>query len=228
MSRSILQKLKPYYVRKALRYLKHYGPGDFLKTPEAFLRGLLDSVLGQTFRDLELVIANASPDDEDMARILHSCAEKDSRLTVIDLPENESIAANTNAAIRHASGTFICFMDHDDLIAPDALYEASRYALSPDIDLIYTDEDKIRDDGRGGLEHFQPHFKPDFSPDLLRSNNYICHFLMVRKSLIDDAGGPDDRFEGAPIAREFPSVAKTDPLHAPSHAANNQRYGKYK
>ncbi len=257
MSRSILQKLKPYYVRKALRYLKHYGPGDFLirvrerlapedvpygpwfeqhrtreeelerqrrecglsygsdhttgrghsplfsvvvpawRTPEEYLRSLLDSVLGQTFPDLELVIANASPDDEDMARILHSCAEKDSRLTVIDLPENESIAANTNAAIRHASGTFICFMDHDDLIAPDALYEASRYALSPDIDLIYTDEDKIRDDGRGGLEHFQPHFKPDFSPDLLRSNNYICHFLMVRKSLIDDAGGPDDRFEGA-------------------------------
>ena len=250
MSRSLLQKMKPYYIRKALRYLKHYGPKDFLirvrerltpddvpygpwyeahkaceeeldrqrsecasmpcrekplfsivvpawKTPEVFLRGLLDSVLGQTYPYLELVIANASPEDENMAKILEEYSRRDNRLVVVDLLENESIAANTNAAIAKASGEFICFMDHDDLIAPDALYEAHRAASSGDFDLIYTDEDKIRDDGKGGLEHFQPHFKPDFSLDLLRSNNYICHFLMVRKSLVQQAGGPDDRFEGA-------------------------------
>ena len=250
MSRPLLQKLKPYYVRKAFRYLKHYGPKDFLirvrerltpdqvpygpwyeahkaspeelaaqraqwadrkqgetplfsivvpawRTPEVYLRGLLDAVLGQTCSDLELVIANASPDDGNMAKILSEYAQRDSRLVVIDLPENESIAANTNAAIARARGQFICFMDHDDLIAPDALHEASRFAISPDIDLIYTDEDKIRDDGKGGLEHFQPHFKPDFNLDLLRSNNYFCHFLMVRKSLVELVGGPDARFEGA-------------------------------
>lgn len=261
MSRTLLQKLKPYYIRKALRYLKHYGPKDFLirvrerltpeevpygpwfeahrasdaelerqrtecrdagavraaeeggpsrephplfsvivpawHTPERFLRQLLDCVLGQTWQDLELVIANASPEDEDMRRILAAYASGDSRLRVIDLPENVSIASNTNATIAAASGEFICFMDHDDLIAPDALYEASKYALRKDIDLIYTDEDKIRDDGNGGPEHFQPHFKPDFNLDLLRSNNYICHFLMVRRSLVMTAGGPDERFEGA-------------------------------
>ena len=250
MSRSLLQKMKPYYIRKALRYLKHYGPKDFLirvrerltpddvpygpwyekhrasqeeldrqrrecaalpvretplfsvvvpawKTPRVYLTGLLDCVLGQTYPYLELVIANASPEDEEMAKILEEYGRRDSRLTVVDLPENESIAANTNAAIDKASGEFICFMDHDDLIAPDALYEASKAAMRPDIDLIYTDEDKIREDTKGGLEHFQPHFKPDFNLDLLRSNNYICHFLMVRKSLIEQTGGPDDRFEGA-------------------------------
>ncbi|MBR1899669.1 MAG: glycosyltransferase, partial [Lachnospiraceae bacterium] len=209
MSRSLLQKMKPYYIRKALRYLKHYGPKDFLirvrerltpddvpygpwyekhrasqeeldrqrrecaampvretplfsvvvpawKTPRVYLTGLLDCVLGQTYPYLELVIANASPEDEEMAKILEEYGRRDSRLTVVDLPENESIAANTNAAIDKASGEFICFMDHDDLIAPDALYEASKAAMRPDIDLIYTDEDKIRDDTKGGLEHFQP------------------------------------------------------------------------
>ena len=245
MSRSVLHKLKPYYIRKALRYLKHYGPKDFLirvrermapedvpygpwfeahrasekeleaqraaasggkicfsvvvpawKTPEPFLRGLLESVLGQTWQNLELVIANASPDDPQMARILQEYAA-DSRLKVVDLPENESIAANTNAAIRASSGDYVCFMDHDDLLAPDALYEAAQLAEKGQYDLIYTDEDKIRDDGKGGLEHFQPHFKPDFSLDLLRSNNYICHFLIVRRSLIEAAGGPSAQFDGA-------------------------------
>ena len=270
MSRSLLQKLKPYYIRKALRYLKHYGPKDFLirvrerlapddvpygpwyeahkateeelnrqriecgamperekplfsivvpawKTPEVYLRGLLDSVLGQTYPCLELVIANASPEDENMAKILEEYSRRDSRLVVIGLPENESIAANTNAAIAKASGEFICFMDHDDLIAPDALYKAYGAASSGDIDLIYTDEDKIRDDGKGGLEHFQPHFKPDFSLDLLRSNNYICHFLMVRKSLVQQAGGPDDRFEGA---QDYEFILRCIDMIAPERIAH--------
>lgn len=281
MSRSLLQKLKPYYVRKALRYLRHYGPKDFLirvrerlspedvpygpwyethrasqeelekqricfrdeyacsksaeqnmsgtgeaadqdapsegssgsgalrtepmfsivipawHTPERFLEELLDSVLDQTFEDLELVIANASPEDEQMVRILSKRQEKDRRVRVLALEENQGIAGNTNAAIEAARGRFVCFMDHDDLIAPDALFEAWRVIESKDVDLIYTDEDKIRDDGKGGLEHFQPHFKPEFNLDLLRSNNYICHFLMVRRSLLRESGGLSKDFEGA-------------------------------
>ncbi len=254
MGRALLQKLKPYYFRKAFRYLVHYGPKDFLvrvherltpsevpygpwfeahraganelerqrneyrkyrldksgedrplfsivvpawNTPEKYLRELLDSVLGQTFGDLQLVIANASPGTMPMSAILEERAAGDGRLTVIDLEKNESIAGNTNAAISAAKGEFVCFMDHDDLIAPDALYEAWRLLEGTGADLIYTDEDKIREDGKGGLEHFQPHFKPDFNLDLLRSNNYICHFLMVRKSLIEECGMVDGRFEGA-------------------------------
>ncbi len=253
MGRSLLQKLRPYYIRKALRYLRHYGPKDFLirvherlapedvpygpwyeahrvkeeelerqrvcyreeyapsggdgplfsivvpawHTPERFLEELLDSVLCQSFGDLELVIANASPDDDKMARILSERAGRDERLRVIELEDNQGIAGNTNAAIKEARGCFVCFMDHDDLIAPDALYEAWRILESKDVDLLYTDEDKIRDDGKGGIEHFQPHFKPEFNLDLLRSNNYICHMLMVRRSLILEAGGLSGDFEGA-------------------------------
>ena len=254
MSRSLLQKLRPYYVRKAFRYLRHYGPKDFLirvrerlspeevpygpwyeahrakgealekekeefltgykkkqggeeplfsvivpvwRTPREYLTQLLDSVFGQVFEDFELVIANADPSDETVGRILEEAGRRDSRLKVVPLEENLGIAANTNAAVSAARGTFVCFMDHDDLIAPDALYEAWRLIESKDADLIYTDEDKIRDDGRGGLEHFQPHFKPEFNLDLLRSNNYICHFLMVRRSLVLEAGGLSAEFEGA-------------------------------
>lgn len=252
MSRSLLQKLRPYYVRKAFRYLRHYGPKDFLirvrerlspeevpygpwyekhrsseedlarmaevfgteyergadeplfsiivpawRTPAEYLKQLLVCVRAQVFADYELCLANASPDDPQMSRILEEAAAQDERVRVLSLKENGGIAANTNAAIAASRGTFVCFMDHDDLIAPDALYEAWQLIRSRKVDLIYTDEDKIRDAGDGELEHFQPHFKPDFNPDLLRSNNYICHFLMVRKSLIDEAGGLSGDFEGA-------------------------------
>ena len=84
---------------------------------------------------------------------------------------------------------------HDDLLAPNALYEvANALEKDPAIDVIYTDEDKVRGDE---LEHFQPHFKPDFNPDLLRSNNYICHFFVVRKDLIEKTGGFRQEYEGA-------------------------------
>ena len=252
MSRSLLQKMRPYYVRKAFRYLRHYGPKDFLirvrerlapdevpygpwyeahrakepelekerevfrseyvydddsplfsvvvpawKTPERYLRQLLESVLSQTFEDFELVIANASPEDERMGRILDEASGRDGRIRVTDLKENGGIAANTNVAIASSRGRYLCFMDHDDMIAPDALFEAWQLIRSNEIDLIYTDEDKIRDGEDGEEEHFQPHFKPGFNPDLLRSNNYICHLLIVKKQLVDEAGGLRCDFDGA-------------------------------
>lgn len=266
MSRSLLQKLKPYYVRKALRYLRHYGPKDFLirvrerlapeevpygpwyeahrakkealdqqraladaeyirqqdgpmfsvivpawRTPQRYLEELLQSVLNQTFQDFELVIADASPRDEGMNRILEEAAGRDERIRVLTLAGNRGIAENTNAAISRSRGTYLCFMDHDDVISPDALFEAWQIIRSKEVDLIYTDEDKIREgtNGKAGekavfpggehgeKEHFQPHFKPQFNLDLLRSNNYICHFLMVRRSLVLKAGGLRQEYEGA-------------------------------
>lgn len=161
----------------------------------------------------ELLLANASPEDDSMSRILREEAEKEPRIHLVTLQKNEGIAENTNAAARAARGDFFCFLDHDDLIAPDALYEAwsvlteekspggkrdsesTGSRISPD--LLYTDEDKIRQDPKGGLSHFQPHFKPDFNLDLLRANNYICHFLMVRRELFFEVGGLNGAFEGA-------------------------------
>ena len=130
-----------------------------------------------------------------MQTVLRSYAEMDRRIRYQDLKENLGIAENTNAAFAMAEGDFIAFLDHDDLLAPNALYEiAAALEEHPEADVIYTDEDKVTTDLS---EHFQPHLKPDFNLDLLRSNNYICHFLVVRRSVVQTVGGFRREFDGA-------------------------------
>ena len=151
-------------------------------TPERFLRQMLDSLLAQTYENWELCLANGSPEDPDMQTVLRSYAEMDRRIRYQDLKENLGIAENTNAAFAMAEGDFIALLDHDDLLAPNALYEiAAALEEHPEADVIYTDEDKVTTDLS---EHFQPHLKPDFNLDLLRSNNYICHFLVMDADLM--------------------------------------------
>ena len=112
---------------------------------------------------------------------LEEYQKKDGRIRVRNLEENRGIAVNTNAALEMASGDFAALLDHDDLLEPDALMNmAALLKKNPDMDAVYTDEDKVN--GQGNF-FFQPHFKPDFNPDLLRSNNYICHFFAVRTDL---------------------------------------------
>ena len=163
-------------------------------TPEKYLREMIDSVREQSYPYWELCIVNASPDDTALSAVLTEYREKDSRIKVKDLEKNLGIGGNTNAAFALASGEYIGLLDHDDVLAPDALYEAACAIEKEDPDLLYTDEDKTDETGK---EHYQPHFKPDFSPDLLRSNNYICHFLIIRKSLIEETGGFREGFDGA-------------------------------
>ena len=257
---SMLRKFKPYYIRKAFRYLRHYGLHDFAvrvqerlapehvpygpwfekrrvsgeelaaqrreaeaylrsgrmeqepffsvivpiyRTPERYLQEMAHSVLSQSFPDFELILVNASPDDRSCSASLRALEKKDRRVRILALAENQGIAQNTNAGLFSARGEYVCFMDHDDRIEPDALYHAWKAIVSAcgagrkKPLLLYTDEDKIRDDGRGGEEHFQPHFKPDFNLDLLRSNNYICHFLIVKASIAREAGGFDSMYDGA-------------------------------
>ena len=166
------------------------------RTPERFLRELLDSLAAQTYPHWELCVANASPEDGKMAAVLAEYAGREElrgKIRVRNLEKNLGISENTNEALAMAAGDYAGFLDHDDLLAPDALYETAL-RIQEGADLIYTDEDKVTADGR---EHYQPHFKPDFNPDLLRSNNYICHFLVVKKSLIEKAGGFRKEFDGA-------------------------------
>ena len=164
-------------------------------TPERFLRQMLDSLLAQTYENWELCLANGSPEDKDMETVLRSYAEMDSRIRYQDLKENLGIAENTNAAFAMAKGDFVGLLDHDDLLAPNALYEiVSALEKHPEADIVYTDEDKVTTDL---TEHFQPHLKPDFNLDLLRSNNYICHFLVVRRNVVEKAGGFRREFDGA-------------------------------
>lgn len=165
------------------------------KTPKIFLCQMLDSLLEQTYENWELCIANGSPEDEEMQQVLCAYAERDSRIRFQNLKENLGIAENTNAALAMAQGEFVGLLDHDDLLAPNALFEIAC-ALEADrlLDAVYTDEDKVTTELD---EHFQPHLKPDFNLDLLRSNNYICHFFVVRCSIVEKVGGFRKEFDGA-------------------------------
>lgn len=165
------------------------------KTPEKFLVQMMESLRAQTYPHWELCIVNASPREPQMVKILEAYAEKDSRIRFQNLSENLGIAENTNAAVNMTRGEYIGFLDHDDLLAPNALYEiASVLEEKTETEIVYTDEDKVTMELE---EHFQPHLKPDFNPDLLRSNNYICHFFVVKQTLLRKVGGFRKEFEGA-------------------------------
>jgi GT2 family glycosyltransferase len=163
-------------------------------TGELFLRQMIESVMDQSYKNWELCIVNAGPDDEKVREILNEYAEKDKRIRVRELAENEGIGKNTNRAFEMAEGEYVALLDHDDLLAPDALFEVACAIERSHPDIIYSDEDKVSGEN---LEHTQPHFKPDFNIDLLRANNYICHLLVIRKTLIDKVGGFREGFDGA-------------------------------
>ncbi|MCD7955384.1 MAG: glycosyltransferase family 2 protein [Lachnospiraceae bacterium] len=222
------------------------------RTPLPYLEQMVDSVKQQTYPYWELCLANGSPEDEALREAVAAYAAQDERIRILNLPENRGIAGNTNAAVEMATGEYVGLLDHDDLLAPDALYEVAsairnwekRAEIFPSVklttggqepspknvlqegetweedaskaktgrenpweqgtgscqsndsrpELLYTDEDKVEADLS---RHFQPNLKPDFNPDLLRSNNYICHFLVFSRILYDRVGGFDDSYEGA-------------------------------
>lgn len=165
------------------------------KTPKKFLKEMIDSVVEQTYTNWELCIGDGSADDISVKEVLEQYAKKDSRIKYDVLKENLGISGNTNAALALATGDFIALLDHDDLLAPNALYEVVRRINKyEDVDVVYTDEDKISMDLKS---HFQPHFKPDFNIDLLRSNNYICHFFVARKTVVDKVGGFRSEYDGS-------------------------------
>lgn len=164
-------------------------------TPEEFLKQMIQSVRKQTYGNWELCIANANPANETVAEILRISSTKDERIKVKDVPENEGIAQNTNAALAIATGDYIGLLDHDDLLTPDALYEVVKTINENDRpQVLYSDEDKITMDLS---EHFQPHMKPDYNKDLLRSNNYITHFFVADRMLVEEVGGEDGEYNGA-------------------------------
>ena len=164
-------------------------------TPAKFLKDLVRSMMYQSYANWELCLVNASPEDVHLTSLLENWAMRDKRIRVIRLEKNLGIAQNTNAGIAASTGEFIAFLDHDDFLEPDALF-CYADALNKDntIDLFYSDEDKTDE---YAAHYFYPHFKSDFNIDLLHANNYMCHFLAVRKSLVDTVGGLNEKFDGA-------------------------------
>gem|GEM_PF-6001228 len=150
-------------------------------TPQKYLQQMIESVCEQTYDKWELCIANANPENLEVQIILDEYKKKDSRIKVVDVPENLGIAQNTNKAYEISTGQYIALLDHDDMLATNALYEVVRTMNEKNkSEVIYTDEDKISENSN---EHFQPNFKPEFNLDLLRANNYICHLFVFKRTL---------------------------------------------
>lgn len=163
-------------------------------TPLEFLIAMARSVIEQTYPHWELCIVNGGSTHPAVRQTLNRLAESDRRIHVTTLAENRGIAGNTNTALGLAGGDYVAFLDHDDTLAPFALYEvAVALNASPDADFIYSDEDKLDEGGR----RVDPCFKPDWSPDTLCSHNYICHLLTLHRDLVERLGGLRDGFDGA-------------------------------
>ncbi len=161
-------------------------------TDTDFFRELLYTVHTQTYKNWELCLADGS--EKELEEIKSMCA-KDKRIKYKFLGENKGISENTNEAIEMATGDYISLLDHDDMLSETALYEVLKVINeNPDVELIYTDEDKFHfiDEPR-----FAPHFKPDFAPDTLRANNYICHYSIFKRSLLKEIGGFNSEYNGA-------------------------------
>lgn len=184
-------------------------------TPIEFLNEMISSVLSQTYSNWELCIADGSTDDK-----VQNCIEKnylsDSRIKFQKLSDNFGISENMNAALSLVSGDYVGLYDHDDMLTPNALFEVVSSLQDYPYQFIYTDEDKYMTD----LKELQdPHFKSDFNIDLLRSVNYICHFLVVSKKLIEKVGGFRKEFDGAQdydfVLRCIENISEEEIHHIP-------------
>lgn len=166
------------------------------QTEEVFLRELLDSVQNQTYDNWELCLADGSEDNgQKLMPIIEEYQKKDSRICYRVLEKNFGISQNTNEAMKMASGDFVAFADHDDTLSLDALFEfAKAINEEPSVEVLYSDEDKL---DSAGKKYCDPHFKPDFDLDFLLTNNYICHFLAVKRELLNKTGEFRSEYDGS-------------------------------
>lgn len=161
---------------------------------QSWLEEAVRSVTGQVYDAWELCIADDASTRPETRTTIQRLAASDPRIKVVYLQENRGIAGASNAALDLASGEFVAFLDHDDVLATEALFEVVRLLNDErDLDYIYTDEDKLTLEGR----RVDPFFKPDWSPDLLLSVNYVTHFSVYRRDLVERLGRLRAGYEGS-------------------------------
>lgn len=165
-------------------------------TPQDFLREMIDSLQWQTYKNWELCLADGS--DEAHAYVGEICREyaaKDSRIVYHKLEKNEGIAGNTNECCKLATGEYIGLFDHDDILHPCALYEYAKAINEKHADYVYCDEATFKN---GDINRMiTMHFKPDYAIDNLRANNYICHFSVFSRKLLDGDELFRTKFDGS-------------------------------
>ena len=160
-------------------------------TPSSFFEELMVSLQSQTYGNWELCLADGGSNQDTIAA-LKSWQQKEPRLKLNLLEKNLGIAGNTNTAADLAAGDYIAFLDHDDILPPDALFEMVKTINETKADFIYSDSDNIDEEKR-----HSPFFKPDFDPDFLRAINYICHFTIMSRVLFDKIGRFRMGFDGS-------------------------------
>jgi glycosyltransferase involved in cell wall biosynthesis/Flp pilus assembly protein TadD len=163
-------------------------------TPKEFLQEAIESVLAQVYPHWELCIADDTSTKPYIKEVLANYAAKDERIKVVFRSKNGHISASSNSALEVATGEFIALLDHDDILAPEALYEMALFLnRHPEADMIYSDEDKLNEQGK----RTDPFFKPDWCPDSLLSRMYTCHLGVYRHSLVKQVGGFRVGYEGS-------------------------------
>ena len=183
-------------------------------TDPKMLGDLLDSLESQSYLNFEAVLYDGASTRAETAAVLKTRGEKEPRFRIIRGEENRGISGNTNEALKLARGEYIVLCDHDDLLAQDALWRTAECIVEKHPDMIYSDEDRITQNGR---RHMDPHYKPDYCPDNLVSDNYICHMTVIRKAVLEETGGLRSGFDGSQDHDLFLRVAeKTDKIeHLP-------------
>lgn len=161
-------------------------------TKHEALAAVLKSVQDQTYGNWELCISDGG--ENKVNDVIDDVMGDDARVKYICLEENLGISGNSNRALDIAQGRYVAFLDHDDLLEPDALYEVVNRIVNYGADMVYTDEDKVSQDL---TRYFRPYRKPDYNKTLLLSNNYICHFCVIDRAIVTEAGGFRSEFDGA-------------------------------
>lgn len=165
------------------------------KVPLEVLCAMVDSVRNQTYHAWELCILHAFPEDTAARQYLSDLAAKDSRIKVQLAVENRGISQNSNAALKLVTGEYVALLDHDDTLAPSALYQIARLIIEkPDVDFIYSDKDLLTEDG---TRRMNPLFKPQWSPDIMLSANYLTHLCVMRAEHVRASGGWKAETDGA-------------------------------
>lgn len=181
------------------KYKFNYSPKISIVVPLfnsklSFLKALIESVLEQTYSNWELCLSDGTGKKTQLSEYLNEISRNEKRIVITSSDKPLDISSNTNKALDIASGEYIAFADHDDLLTPNALYEVVKCINKNNPDLIYTDEDKVDSSGR---HFFQPHFKSDFNPDMLNCTNYFCHLVVVDKKIQKRVGYLNKKFNGA-------------------------------